>query len=183
MNKLNKVRLKILAKRIGLIYLGLMLGGGLLYLDSRSWLLPLKQVNGYRPQMEALVKAQSADGSVLDRCLFQRNGSQWNTAATNCLINSELRMTTGYGRAMLAGYLSEAGGDREQRVRLLSRAIDDIRKERDMPWNALLREAQQACHSTFLTCLAEDLDSTPHNYDRMLDMLAAELAKVAGKDL
>lgn len=183
MIKWDKARVIRLAKRVGLVYLGLVLGGSLLYLDSRAWMKPLKEVNRYQADMDKLEKAQQADGSLLDRCLSLRDGEVWGAAARQCLSESEQQVSTGYGRALLAGYLSDAGGDRQQRIRLLTRAFEDIRRERDQPWNKLLREARSACDRTVLPCLAQDLHSTPEHYDRTLATLASELARLYAEGL
>lgn len=183
MSKWDKAKLIRLAKRIVLVYLGLMLGAGLLYLDSRAWLVPMKELNQYIGEMEKQEKAQTADGTVLDRCLSLRDNNDMNKASVECLVRSEAKMTTGYGRALLAGYLDIADGYRDLRIRLLSQAIEDLRHEREQPWNKLMREARYACDRTVLPCLAEDLRGSTDYYDRLLATLGAELAKLTAEGL
>lgn len=169
------------SKRVGLVYLGLVLGAGLLYLDNRAWLVPMKEVNQYKADIEKHEKAQTVDGTELDRCLSLRDTTDMNSETVQCLLQSESKMTTGYGRALLAGYMSIAGVDRDIRIRLLSQSIKDIRRERELPWNKLMREARYACDRTVLPCLAQDLRGTADQYQRLLATLGAELAKLTAE--
>jgi hypothetical protein len=183
MREETKAKLKLYGKRIGMLYMGLLLGVGLLALDNWGWIDPMREMNQYVTHIEELKARELVDTGMVNHCLSLRDSDGWNVEARTCMLGLEDELQTAFGKTLAAGYVGEAGASAEDLAAFLDAALLALELERMQPWNKLQDEAVQACKETITPCFMRDLVSNFDYYDRTINLLQQQLDRMSVRDL